>query len=163
MPALLMDDRTRRQPQIESVYGLLRREDHRARAPRRRPCQDVYFVYRNGGAPEWLKLGMYPAVGLAEARDLVQDHRHGLDIEDVDPAVERRKPKPDPAPAAPAFTFADFVPVYVKFQKGQHEGLAGTRSRTTTRHLLQSGSARAQEHHAHARARGPRPASPPRT
>ncbi len=47
------------------------------------------FVHRNGGKPEWLKLGAYPAVGLAEARDLPLDRRHDLDVKDIDPAVER--------------------------------------------------------------------------
>jgi len=78
-----------------------------------------YFVYRNGKAPEWLKLGSYPAVTLAEARGLALDHRHALDLKGVDPAVERRKPPIAPAPAAPVFTFADFVPVFVQFQKGR--------------------------------------------
>lgn len=67
-----------------------------------------------------MKLGKYPALGLADARTLVLNHRHGLDVEGIDPAVERRKePEPPPPPAAPAFTVADFVPVFVAFQKGR--------------------------------------------
>ena len=68
-----------------------------------------YFVYRNGGDPEWLKLGAYPAVGLSEARTVALDRRHGLDIKDIDPAVERRKEPVEQEPTAAAFTFADFV------------------------------------------------------
>jgi integrase len=79
-----------------------------------------YFVYRNGAGSQWLKLGEYPAVPLAEARTLALDKRHAIDVEGRDPAAERRAmpPEPDPPPPA-AFTFADFVPVYLAFQKGR--------------------------------------------
>jgi len=78
-----------------------------------------FFVYRNGGAPEWMKLGQYPAVGLATARDEALSLRHQIDIDGIDPAVERRQVPVEPAPAPKAFTFADFVPVFVGFQKGR--------------------------------------------
>jgi integrase len=94
-----------------------------------------YFVYRNGGEPEWVVLGTYPAVGLADARDLALGKRHGLDIDGVDPAAERRKePEPDPV-TAPAFTFADFVPAYVAFQKGRTKDWKNEEAKIR-RHLL---------------------------
>ena len=75
------------------------------------------FVYRTHGTPsQWVRLGTYPAVKLAEARQLALTQRHAVDVEGRDPAAERRAP----APSLPhAFTFADFVPVYVAFQKGR--------------------------------------------
>ena len=120
MPILLMNDRSvaslkstsRATFFDEKTTGLALRVGAKTRT--------WYFTYRNGGATEWVRLGAYPAVSLAEARTLVQDHRHDIDLKDIDPAVERRKePEPEPAPPPPAFTFADFVPVYVAFQKGR--------------------------------------------
>ena len=35
-----------------------------------------YFTYRNGGPTQWLRIGEYPAVSLAEARTAALDHRH---------------------------------------------------------------------------------------
>ena len=79
-----------------------------------------YFTYRNGGPSQWLKLGEYPAVTLAEARTLALGQRHAVDVEGKDPAAERRAPLPAPHPEPPrAFTFADFVPAYVAFQRGR--------------------------------------------
>jgi integrase len=77
-----------------------------------------YFTYRNGGPSQWLKLGEYPALSLADARKRANDERANLG-NGIDPAAERRKPPVEPAPAAPTFTFADFVPVFVRFQKGR--------------------------------------------
>src|SRR5262245_3332045 len=73
------------------------------------------FVYRNGGAPQWFRLGDYPALTLAAARTRVENERAGLN-NGVDPAAERRKPPAEPEPVQPVFTFADFVPVFVAFQ-----------------------------------------------
>lgn len=118
MPTLLMNDRrvaglkskSRTAYYDEKTIGLALRVGARTKT--------WYFVYRNGGNPEWLKLGTYPAVGLDEARTLALDVRHDIDVKEIDPAVERRKePEPPPAPPAPEYTFADFVPVYVAFQK----------------------------------------------
>jgi integrase len=94
-----------------------------------------YFVYRNGGPPEWVKLGTYPAVTLAAARDLVLDKRRGLEIEHVDPAVERRKPPVEPEPAPKVFTFADFVPAFIAFQKSQKKSWKDDES-TINRYFL---------------------------
>ena len=97
-----------------------------------------YFVYRNGGVSEWLKLGEYPSVGLAEARTLVRDRRHDIDVKGIDPAAERRRvPEPEPAPPVPAFTFADFVPAYVAFQRGRTKGWENE-AQKIARHLLPS-------------------------
>src|SRR5262245_30467181 len=122
MPKLLMTDRAVAglRPTTRSTYfdtkttGLALRIGARKRT--------WCFVYRNGGASEWMVLGEYPAVGLAKARDLARDHRHALDVRGVDPAVERRKvPDPEPAPTPPPFTFADFVPAFITFQKGRNK------------------------------------------
>ena len=81
-----------------------------------------YFTYRNGGPSQWLRLGDYPAVKLAEARTLALEHRHAVDVEGKDPAAERRTPPPEPVPEPElpkAFTFADFVASFVLFQKGK--------------------------------------------
>jgi len=77
-----------------------------------------YFTYRNGGPSQWLKLGAYPTLTLADARDRVAKERAVL-AAGVDPAEERRKPPVEPVPSAPTYTFADFVPVFVRFQKGR--------------------------------------------
>lgn len=79
------------------------------------------FTYRNSGPTRWLKLGEYPALSLADARQRVNEERAQLG-NGVDPIEERRKaaePLPEPPPAAPAFTFADFVPVFIAFQRGK--------------------------------------------
>jgi integrase len=94
-----------------------------------------YFRYRKDGAAEWLKLGEYPAVGLAEARTLALDHRHAIDVDGINPAIERRKPEPEPAPSVPVFTFADFVPAFVAFQKGRNKDWANDESKVN-RYLL---------------------------
>ena len=81
------------------------------------------FVYRSVGKPQWLTLGSYPAVGLAEARSLALDKRHAVDVEKRDPAAESRAAReaaahPPQAPA-PAFTFADLAQLYEKFAAGR--------------------------------------------
>ncbi len=76
-----------------------------------------YFVYRRGGPTEWVKLGEYPSLSLADARTHALDHRHAIDVDGKDPAVERRQPPPKPAPKA--FSFADFVPTFIAFQRGK--------------------------------------------
>lgn len=78
-----------------------------------------FFVYRNGGQPQWLSLGAFPAVSLKDARGLVLDHRHALDVDGVDPMAERRKAA-EPAPPTPEeFTVAKFAPAFVTFQKNR--------------------------------------------
>ena len=88
MPKLLMNDR--------AVAGLSAKRqttyfDKKTRglALRVGPRSKTWcFVYRhNGGPPEWLKLGAYPAVSLAEARDVALDRRHDLDIKDIEQAT----------------------------------------------------------------------------
>jgi integrase len=76
-----------------------------------------YFTYRNGGPTQWYRLGTYPAVKLAAARKEAGAVRHRLEVDGIDPAAERRKPAPAPTP--PAFTFKDFAPSFVAFQKGR--------------------------------------------
>ena len=79
------------------------------------------FTYRNGGPPQWLKLGEYPALSLADARKRVNEERANLD-NGVDPVEEKRKaaePPPELPPAAPVFTFSDFVPAFIAFQKNR--------------------------------------------
>jgi integrase len=118
MPSLALNDRTIARPKLArdtyfdtQARGLALRVGAKSRV--------WYFVYRNGGSPAWFKLGTYPSVPLAEARTLALDKRHDLDIKGIDPAVERRK-EPEPPPATPqAFTFTDFVPAFIAFQKGR--------------------------------------------
>ena len=136
MPTLTHERPRRRGPPLDARDDLLRREDDAASRCASAPARNWYFTYRNGGAPEWLRLGAYPAVALAEARDLALDQRHGLDVKGIDPAAERRKePAPEPEPPAPAFTFADFVPAYVAFQKGRTKDWADE-AQKIERHLL---------------------------
>jgi integrase len=85
------------------------------------------FVYRSGGRPpQWVTLGTYPALGLADARARALDKRHAIDVEKRDPAAEERAARA--AAAAPAavaegaratFTFADLVRLYEVFAKGR--------------------------------------------
>lgn len=86
-----------------------------------------YFTYRRGGATQWLRLGDYPALTLADARTRALDERHRLDVDGVDPvtarraerAAEEQQERERATTSAPTiFTFGDFVPVFVKFQKG---------------------------------------------
>jgi hypothetical protein len=65
-----------------------------------------YFTYRRNGPTQWVRLGGYPGVALADARRSALEHRHAIDLEGRDPAAERRAPEPQPAPV---FTFADLV------------------------------------------------------
>jgi integrase len=81
-----------------------------------------YFTYRHGGPPQWLRLGDYPSLSLADARTAALEQRHAIDVKGLDPAAERRNPQPEaPEPEAPPrpFTFADFVPTFVAFQEGR--------------------------------------------
>ena len=79
-----------------------------------------YFVYRfDGGPSEWLRLGEYDAVGLADARKLAGTHRYQVDVERRNPAAEKRTPPAPPEPAVPVMTFAAYVPVYLAFAKGK--------------------------------------------
>ncbi len=85
------------------------------------------FVYRSGGrSPQWMTLGTYPALGLADARARALDKRHAIDVEKRDPAAEERAARATAAaPAAVAdgasatFTFADMVRLYEAFAKGR--------------------------------------------
>ena len=85
------------------------------------------FVYRaHGKSPQWLTLGSYPALTLADARTLALSHRHAVDVDKRDPAAEQRAERKAPEPplqAVPApravFTFADLGRLYEKFAKGR--------------------------------------------
>jgi integrase len=91
--------------------GLVLRVSPRAKA--------WYFTYRRGGPTQWLKLGAYPTMTLAQARTAALDQRHAIEVDGKDPAAERRQPPPEPEPIPRAFTFADFVPVFLAFQQGR--------------------------------------------
>jgi integrase len=81
------------------------------------------FVYRSNLKPQWLTLGSYPAVSLADARSLARDKRHAVDVEKRDPAaqlrVERQTATLTPAAIPAVFTFADLAAVYETFAKGR--------------------------------------------
>ncbi|MGE0359683.1 MAG: tyrosine-type recombinase/integrase [Vicinamibacterales bacterium] len=103
------------------------------------------FVYRMAGKPsQWLVLGAYDPNGLtlAKARALAGTHRHAVDVEQRDPAAEKRAEKakaaepPTPPPAPPkVFTFADMAALYEKTaaakKRTAHEDMQKIR-----RHLL---------------------------
>ncbi|HEY2431403.1 MAG TPA: integrase arm-type DNA-binding domain-containing protein [Vicinamibacterales bacterium] len=82
------------------------------------------FVYRRGGKPQWLTLGTYPAVTLADARTVARDKRHAIDVDKRDPVEELRAERqtaaltPAAAPAA-VFTFVDLAALYETFAKGR--------------------------------------------
>jgi integrase len=78
-----------------------------------------YFTYRNGGPTEWMRIGLYPAVKLADARDAAESLRRQIDVDGIDPAVERRTPPPAPDAPPVKETFGNFVPVFNAFQKGR--------------------------------------------
>lgn len=138
MPVLLMTDRsvaglrsTTRQTHFDqNVRGLALRVGAKTRT--------WYFTYRNGGPTEWLRLGDYPALGLAAARTAAKTARRQLD-HGTDPAVERRTPPPlpEPVPEPPrAYTFGDFMPTFVQLQRQQN--VRGWRSNQgqIERHLI---------------------------
>jgi integrase len=81
------------------------------------------FIYRTGAKPQWLTLGTYPAVSLADARELALDRRHAIDVQKRDPAAEKRAEretsKLPPVPRKAVFTFADLARLYVAFAKGK--------------------------------------------
>lgn len=81
------------------------------------------FVYRRGGKPQWLTLGSYPAVTLADARELALDKRHAIDVEKRDPAAERRTERETAqlvSSTAPAvYRFSDLAALYEQFAKGR--------------------------------------------
>ncbi|MEO7275145.1 MAG: Arm DNA-binding domain-containing protein [Vicinamibacterales bacterium] len=81
------------------------------------------FVYRAAGKPQWLTLGSYPAVTLADARALALDKRRGVDIDTRDPAAEQRAQRKSatlpPAVPPPVFTFTDLAAFYETFAKGR--------------------------------------------
>ena len=81
------------------------------------------FVYRAKGRPQWMTLGAYPAVTLADARELALSQRHAIDVQKRDPAAEqrfqRKAAKLPPVPAKPVFTFADLAKLYETFAKGK--------------------------------------------
>jgi integrase len=95
-----------------------------------------YFAFRNGGPPQRLRLGEYPAMSLADARKEVGEQRRLLD-RGLDPAEEQecRERPVETTPVAPVFTFADYVPTYVAFQKGRTKEWADEESKID-RHLL---------------------------
>lgn len=85
-----------------------------------------YFTYRAGGPMQWLRLGEFPELELAKARKAARDARGKLDdlrdpkAEQVIERAQNAKAEADAlAAAAPAYTFGDFIPVFVAFQKGR--------------------------------------------
>ena len=78
-----------------------------------------YFVYRTKGQPsQWLKIGTYPALPLATARKAVLDQRKALEVDGVDPVVERKAAKQArEAPSPAVFTFNDLAKLYLPFAK----------------------------------------------
>jgi integrase len=79
------------------------------------------FVYRvQGKPPQWLTLGTYPELSLAEARTLALDRRRDVRVERKDPAAERRAEQAAADQPAPrVFTFADLAGTYEAFAKGR--------------------------------------------
>ena len=135
MPTLLMNDRSvaglksksRTAYYDEKTVGLALRVGARTKT--------WYFVYRNGGDPEWLKLGAYPAVGARRgARPSRSTRRHDLDVKEIDPAVERRK-EPEPEPPARGVHVRRLRPVYVAFQKKRTKDWENE-AQKIARHLL---------------------------
>lgn len=96
------------------------------------------FHYRHDGQDRSLRLGEYPALSLSDARDLANDQRRLVD-KGIDPIAERDRLDAVAQVVAPptprAFTFADFVPVYVAFQKGRTKEWEDESSKID-RHLL---------------------------
>jgi integrase len=87
-----------------------------------------YFTYRRRGSPtQWLKLGPHPELKLADARTRAREERYTLEVLGDDPvaasreaiAAAEQKAEAAAAPAPPMFTFGDFIPVFVQFQKGR--------------------------------------------
>ncbi len=83
------------------------------------------FVYRlDGTASQWLWLGSYPAVPLADARGLALTYRRMVEVEKRDPAKERHDERAaraaaPPTPTPGAFTFADLGDLYATVAAGQ--------------------------------------------
>lgn len=79
------------------------------------------FVYRFQGKPsQWLALGTYPAMGLAEARKAALERRHLIDVDGRDPIAEQRAADAAALQPAPAvFTFSDLVTLYLRFAKAR--------------------------------------------
>ena len=81
------------------------------------------FVYRAAIKPNWITLGAYPAVTLADARTLSVESRHAIDVQKRDPATERRAEreaaKVPPVPTPAVFTFGDMAKLYETFAKGK--------------------------------------------
>ena len=84
-----------------------------------------YFTYRRRGSPtQWLKLGPYPELTLADARVRVRDERYTLEVLGEDPITAAHEAiaaaeQAEAAAPPPMFTFGDFIPVFVQFQKGR--------------------------------------------
>lgn len=96
------------------------------------------FVYRSDGKPQWLTLGAYPALTLADARALALDNRHAIDVENRDPAAEQRAerkaadlPSPEPPAVAAVFTFGDLAKLYEKFASGRKKTWKDDVAKTT--------------------------------
>jgi integrase len=82
-----------------------------------------YFVYRiNGRGSQWLTLGDYDTLSLAEARKKALHERSQVRVEKIDRAAvrraEREAAKAPPPPAPTVFTFADLAALYGAFAKG---------------------------------------------
>ncbi len=121
----IADGSFRRQRSLDHPRELLRQQDDRRLVLRVMPMggKTWNFVYRSAGTPQWLTLGSYPAVSLADARALALDKRHAVEVEGRDPAAERRTEreiaKLPPAAAPAVYTFADLATLYETFAKGK--------------------------------------------
>ena len=81
------------------------------------------FVYRvKGGGPQWMSLGSYPTLKLAEARLKATPLRQAVD-DGRDPIAERKAAEAaalvPPTAVAPVMTVRLFAPAFIKFQKGR--------------------------------------------
>ena len=98
-----------------------------------------WFVYRLQGKPsQWLKLGSYPAMSLADARKAALAQRKAVDVDRSDPVAER-KTKAKAAPAV--FTFADLAKLYLTLAKATKKDWKNDQ-RKIDKHLLPAWGAR---------------------
>jgi integrase len=99
-----------------------------------------YFTYRVGGKPsQWLVLGTYPALALADARKMALDHRRAVDVDGRDPVAEKRAAQlaaAEPAPVPPTvYTFENLARLYLTFASGRKKSWTDDRQKIT-RYLL---------------------------
>ena len=93
------------------------------------------FTYRNGGPTQWLKSASTLSLKLKGARMLVNEQRTSLD-KGIDLAEERRSLPVEPVPEPAAFTFGNFVPAFIAFQKQKRKKTWQDDEVAIDRHLL---------------------------